>query len=413
MLYLLQTVVYGMAFWLIYILLLRNSSTFVWNRVYLLSGISLSVLLPLISINSGSTTYVSDSVIVLPAIQVVRDMSTKAVAAQPQWFATAYGIVCIVLLAVLLLVYTINWLRLIKLPGRHLSGGEKLVTWPGHGPGSLGNIVFFPDGKEESAILTHELAHVRYRHSIDILFVRTLLCFYWFNPFMYFMLRELRMVHEFQADGKAADSPDYAGLLLNAVFHTRQFTIHHTFFHHPIKRRIIMLNKNRPARSGIRATIALSLATSLLAVSGVFYLQSCSRPEPKVVHNTTPAAEGADVPDVMPEPTVDLPTFLGENIVYPTDAKTDNIRGKVVIGFTVDKEGNVLSPEVVRVDVTSADSKDDAATPVSAEKSKAYGESFSAEAIRVVKLLPKWKPGTKDGTPVAAKYYLPFRFELN
>lgn len=82
--------------------------------------------------------------------------------------------------------------------------------------------------------------------------------------------------------------------------------------------------------------------------------------------------------------------FLSDNLIYPETAKTNNIKGRVIVEFIVDKNGNISSPKVLR-------------TP---------NNILDDEAIRVVSKMPKWKPGTKDGKSVSTKMTLPIKFEL-
>lgn len=82
--------------------------------------------------------------------------------------------------------------------------------------------------------------------------------------------------------------------------------------------------------------------------------------------------------------------FLSDNLIYPETAKINNIKGRVIVEFVVDKNGNISSPKVLRT----------------------LNNILDAEAVRVVSKMPKWKPGTKDGKPVSTKMVLPIKFEL-
>jgi protein TonB len=86
-----------------------------------------------------------------------------------------------------------------------------------------------------------------------------------------------------------------------------------------------------------------------------------------------------------------LNDFIIKNLKYPEEAKKQNIQGKVWIGFIVDKEGNVLEIEALR----------------------GIGGGCDEEAVRVVALMPKWKPGKQSGKPVVVKYRLPINFTLH
>lgn len=85
-----------------------------------------------------------------------------------------------------------------------------------------------------------------------------------------------------------------------------------------------------------------------------------------------------------------LYTFLRNNLVYPDEARRTGVEGSVLIEFVVEKDGSISNVKVV--------------TPLSPE--------CDAEAIRVIKKLPKWKPGEKMGKPVRVYYNIPIRFTL-
>ena len=84
-------------------------------------------------------------------------------------------------------------------------------------------------------------------------------------------------------------------------------------------------------------------------------------------------------------------TYLSENIKYPEEAKDKGIAGRVFISFVVEKDGSVSHVEVKR----------------------GIGGGCDDEAVRVVKAMPKWKPGKKDGKPVRVSYMLPIVFKLD
>ncbi len=82
--------------------------------------------------------------------------------------------------------------------------------------------------------------------------------------------------------------------------------------------------------------------------------------------------------------------FLCENLCYPEQAQKDKLEGMVVIRFTVERDGSLDEFSIV----------------------KSVSPELDAEAIRVVKQMPKWKPGTEDGVPVRYIMSLPITFKL-
>ena len=85
-----------------------------------------------------------------------------------------------------------------------------------------------------------------------------------------------------------------------------------------------------------------------------------------------------------------LYAYIARNIVYPEAAKKEKIQGRVFVTFVIEKDGQVSSAKILR-DI---------------------GGGCGEEAIRVVKNMPKWKPGTQRGNPVRVQFNLPIMFQL-
>jgi periplasmic protein TonB len=82
--------------------------------------------------------------------------------------------------------------------------------------------------------------------------------------------------------------------------------------------------------------------------------------------------------------------FLGKNMKYPAQARRMGIEGSVFVSFIIDKDGNISDPQVIK--------------GISADCDK--------EAVRVVKLMPPWKPGKQNGKAVKCRFVLPIKFKL-
>ena len=85
-----------------------------------------------------------------------------------------------------------------------------------------------------------------------------------------------------------------------------------------------------------------------------------------------------------------LYTFISQKVVYPADAVEQEIQGKVMVQFVVDREGNVKDAVI----------------------KQSVSPSLDKEALRVVKSMPKWKPGILGGQPVSTYFRLPISFKL-
>lgn len=82
--------------------------------------------------------------------------------------------------------------------------------------------------------------------------------------------------------------------------------------------------------------------------------------------------------------------FISKNIKYPTIAQENGIQGRVIIQFVVNQDGSIVDPVVMRT----------------------VDPYLDKEALRVIQMMPKWKPGKQRGKPVRVKYTVPVTFKL-
>ncbi|MCB6974397.1 MULTISPECIES: energy transducer TonB [Butyricimonas] len=92
----------------------------------------------------------------------------------------------------------------------------------------------------------------------------------------------------------------------------------------------------------------------------------------------------------MPEFPGNINEYLGKNVKYPVEAQKQKIQGRVIVQFVIEKDGTISEVKALR--------------PVH--------PLLDAEAMRVVKAMPKWKPGTQRGEPVRVSYSMPINFRL-
>lgn len=83
--------------------------------------------------------------------------------------------------------------------------------------------------------------------------------------------------------------------------------------------------------------------------------------------------------------------YFGENITYPAEARKEGIQGTVYITFVIEVDGRVSKPRLLR----------------------GVHEDLDKEAMRVIKEMPKWKPGKQKGKAVRVQYNLPIKFTLD
>ncbi len=253
-------------------------------------------------------------------------------------------------------------------------------------PFSFGKWVFVPAGLENKMrdiVIRHELAHIRQLHYIDLWFLQIILALMWFNPFLWIINFEMKLLHEVLADRETMEYvpvEDYINAL--ALFSGFSFTpVINLFAAVKLKRRLSFIIHSKPQKPGamriLFAAVALMLATSM----------AFTRVEPAIVLSDSSDTIRPEFPGGQKA----LISFLSQHLVYPEKARKNKWQDVVIVEFTVNPEGKVLNPRVLK-----------GKYPV-----------LNSEALRVVRLLPDFKPATISGKPVSATVRLPIVFRLS
>ena len=286
--------------------------------------------------------------------------------------------------------------------------------------------------KELAQIIIHEHTHVREKHSLDVMLIEILLLFSWWNPFVWLLKREMAMNLEYLADNEVlregVDSKDYQYHLLRLTYHETAVQIVNNFNVSQLKQRIMMMNKTKSSTLQLaKYLLILPLVLLLVTANSLFaaqqepiYTEAAGivkqipptppvPPVPPIPANELDKATLAqDPPPVKKEGTEEaifvvvenqpefpggqaaMMKFLADSIRYPKIAVENGIQGRVICNFVVMKDGSVSDVQIVR-----------GVDPV-----------IDAEAVRVLKLMPDWKPGTQHGKAVNVRYTLPVVFSL-
>lgn len=332
-----------------------------------------------------------------------------------------------VLTALWTAVTAVRLVRLVR-SGRHENrDGYTLVLLPEGktAPFSWGRYVVMSEADYETAgdtVSAHELAHIRCRHSLDMLVAQAVCILLWYNPASWLMREELKTVHEYQADAmvlaSGIDPRTYQMLLIKKAVGTRFQSLANSLNHSKLKKRITMMHKEK--NSGLRRLRGLVLALAPVAAIAVVNIPavasgldtmratSVAEQEPlsvKAVYsqrkdtqnapdNETKNVSARQAPDKyasFPGGEGELYRFLAENINYPAEAMEANHEGNSVVSFTVTADGTLSDFEIVRSSWPELD----------------------AEAIRVLSTSPKWQPAVADNKHVACSYTLPVSFRLD
>ena len=398
----------------------------------------------------------------------------KAQASGITWMDMLLGIywVGVAVLSLRLVWQLFSIIRLVVISRKQEVEGIMVHLLKGEGsPFSFFRWVFmYPstlEGRQLHEVMVHECTHVSGLHSLDTLFSELFSIACWFNPFAWLMKQEVRMNLEYLADesvlsdGNARKSYQYHLLGLAYRQPNESTKIANNFNLLPLKKRIKMMNKRRTSEIGkAKYLLFAPLAGVLLMVSNI---ESVAReigeqiPEVAEVQQKAEQALNADVAvanpmakdavemmnpaeaeemeadkaaeaaliaveqakqaaeekvktkpqtdttkkknswDCIPETMPYFPggnvlmlKYLADNIKYPASAVKAKKQGRVIVGFIVQKDGSITHAKIVR----------------------SIDPELDAEALRVVKGMPKWTPGTQLGKPVSVKYTLPVKFSL-
>lgn len=424
MLYLLQVNVGLILFYALYKLVCTRDTFFRSRRFILIVSLVLPFILPFIDVREWlesrdrmiMLTHFDYSA-VLPEIVLGSEAveTGNRVFVLSEWIGYLY-LAGVVALLVRLAVQAFSLYRLIvRMPEKEINGVcVKCLNDPS-GPFSFFGWIFMNPAavKEDeiSEILTHEMAHVKQHHSVDVLLAEMVSICCWMNPFAWLLKREVRLNLEFLADRKVMEAgfatKSYQYHLLGLAYNHKYGLSNNFNFSH-LKQRIIMMNKKKSNAAGhIKYALFVLPAFALLVAGNISCSQDASQTEDakeEVVAPVSPEAKEAPadstakeevfmVAEQMPEfpgGMKELLKFLQDNLKYPENAMKNNVQGRVIVQFVVEKDGTLTEFKVAR----------------------SVDPDLDAEALRVLQTMPKWKPGMQRGKIVRVKFTVPVSFKL-
>ena len=277
-LYLLKSGIYLLVVLLFHRLFLEKERLYRFNRFYLTGSLVVSFLVPLLSFPLNEPTHIA------PVQQIWQGIETtlNPVVAAPQASVPATGMWAVIywlVTAVLLARFGWNLYALLsKINGASTFpvNGATLVLLPETTlPYTFLHYLFvnqheYETGAIERELYTHERAHVRQRHSLDILFIEGVGCFLWFNPLLLWLKRAVRLNHEFLADEAVtrqyADVGFYQQLLYRRLIPQQQLSLTSNLSFQTTKKRFVMMTKHTsPVRQWALMSSSALLLTGLFA----------------------------------------------------------------------------------------------------------------------------------------------------
>ena len=374
--------------------LLRKDTFFQFNRFVLLAITVLSFILPWINIPEITSQLAPSETISIQLEEINVMISGKVLSENISW-KTILAIIYLSGAVTCLLYKMIDLVRLIRFIPRgclwvHTENGIHIhchahdvvpFSWMNH-------IVISEKDYEENGhnILLHEQAHIACGHSWDILWLSFVEVLQWFNPFVWMLSKEIQDIHEYEADltvlRKGINARDYQLLIIQKVVGSGSYTFANNFNHSSLKKRITMMIKEK---SNPWARLKYLYILPIAAICMIACTQSAKSTASDYITYEA-VEEKPEYPGGMGE----LSKLLSSNLKYPLKSQENGVQGEVLVQFVVDKEGNIEEVTVF----------------------KGVDPYLDAEALRVIKMMPKWKPGKHEGKEVNVKCTIPVGFRL-
>lgn len=534
-----------------YRLLMSEETFHRFNRVALLALLVMSFALPLITFGEGPIVEVGEMAMNAESAVAIDAADANMVSKPLLDFGWEHAMLLLYIIGFLVCVcyHAVSYIRLGMLlrkthqeplsdytAERHKAGIKLYVHEEELSPFSWLNCIVVSRrsiGENAREVLRHELAHIEHRHSWDLLLVDACTLLQWFNPAVWLLKRELRTLHEYEADEAVikggADTKEYQRLLIKEAVGTRLYSMANNLNHSSLKKRITMMLKRKSnpwarlkylyvlplaaasvavfARPEVSNTLdeissaKVSELTSIAKAEEVKSVESPFRNRVKVSGKVVGAKSGKGLagvnifaknpndgriasaalsqkggkfefetyeglalqfsfvgmqeqyvivpqggaksltvqmaeavqglPDMVvtgyaPETVEGLPAnlltaesmgskdgdegrfvvvesqpeypggmgelvkFLSRNVKYPVAAQQARVQGKVIVEFLVGTDGSISDIKVKH----------------------SVCPELDAEAMRVIGLMPKWRPGEQRGKAVSVRYEMPIEFRL-
>lgn len=472
--YLLQSGFALLVLYLFYRIMLRSQPTLYYNRAYLLLAPMLALAIPLLQLPFPFEAALP-AASAIPSIQLqeiqVTGYTDDAPQAAPlfkvgQLLISLYSIVGLVLLIRLgTQLVRIRRLASTSTPLQSADSEATVLQTEGQIPAFaflnyvfLGSLAHLSE-KERQQVLSHELAHVRLRHTYDILYYEILTAIFWFNPLIWLLKEELRDVHEYQADAQVLSNhqpQEYSTLLAKEALYITGIPVGSYFQKPQVFRRLHMLQQYGRPSSKMRPFLALPVVVLLLfAFSANNSVSADSAPAQEEPSNltellvTAPARQiGIPLAGKKNDGTVRAPavpvteqaTASGKGAATRREIKMEepatppaNVSEKIKPYAYVEQMPSFKGGETEMLKFLGRNIR----YPKAAQEAGAEGlvvvsfvveadgslhditvlkklhDDADAEAVRVVERMNgQWNAGKQNGVTVPVRYTLPIRFAI-
>ena len=423
--------------WAVYKCVLANTGCFRFNRILLLSCITLAFVFPIFILNSFwvADIMVNNIEIAFNPVEIAYIANTVSEQITPIWDYIVTLFLIGVIVMILYFLVSLVRLALFILKGEHIKHDDCRIILHRHNsvaPFAWCGYIMMPrrDWYEfGQMIVCHEKAHIECRHWIDLLFMQAAIIITWYCPAIWLLRNELHTLHEYEADSRVLASgvkrEEYQMFLIKKTVGARFATLSNCLNHSSLKKRItMMLSSKQTGTARVRAFVMVpAMALALIglatpAVSAVINEVSAATPVEDLRYKISEKSdstirvternsdmvvtEKADadnaVPFIKTETAPNFPggkdklrAFINKNIKFPETAYKDGVLNMdAVVQLTIAKDGVVKDAKIV----------------------KSSGKTLDGEALRVAFMLPQFHPGLNNGLPAESSYTLEFNYYI-
>lgn len=239
---------------------LRQYKMLIFNRIFLISSLAFSLVIPfiIIPVKAGFTINSSINAFTVTTNQIIQKGGNTVSLTPHLTVESILGSVFLVISGALLLRFVLNITNLIGkiIKSKRIENQFTTIVLVEENiiPYSFFRYIFvnsksYEEGKIEKEILLHEEAHCLHYHSIDILILEIINVFFWFNPVIWLFRKAIQLNHEYYADNSVlsnSDSADYQQFLINLVIQNNTSYLASNFKYSQIKNRLEMMTNNKP-----------------------------------------------------------------------------------------------------------------------------------------------------------------------
>ena len=349
-----------------FFILLSKETFHRFNRVMLLGIMVAAFVVPMLHITTEHPTIINEEVQLMENMTdrgIVFIYEDEATEPQPQFnWVQVIKWVYLAGVAVMLIITLIQVFNLVRLMrgGIHQKDeqGNTIILINGEiPPFSIFHFIVMSVKDYESGrqyILTHEQEHIRLGHSYDLLLMQVLKTIQWFNPFVWFISRDLKTIHEYEADqaviNQGIDAKQYQLFLVKKVVGNRLQPFTNNLNHGSLKKRIAMMYQKKSNRwLMLKALFAIPvIALTISAFATPAAIKPVEELVQTIEEETSPSFVLQDeretlANEVSNEPSNLLAPETGKGFEDVPDVKP----GQVLTGQVTDEKGEPLQTATV------------------------------------------------------------------